>query len=1697
MDFQKGAAAFENCIHYQFKLQVNRTPEAIALFSSFQETFTYRQLDQYANRLANYLLDQGILPETIVGVCMERSPEIVATLLGIMKAGGTYLPLDPAYPSERLAFMMEDSGAPLLLARESTQGKSPDGKHIRIMLDQEQMGINEYPETEPPVHVTGENLAYIIYTSGSSGRPKGVMGLHKGAINRFRWMWQAYPFEQGEVCCQKTGLSFVDSVWEIFGPLLQGVPSVLLSEDQSKDPEKMVQALAEHGVTRVVLVPSVLEAILSSKIDLNKRLVKLKYWTSSGEVLTADLARRFQERLPGRILLNIYGSSEMSADATWAEIPKILFEDHIPIGRPITGIRAYVLDENLRLIPSGEVGELYIGGVGLGRGYLNRPEMTAEKFIPDFLSGEAGERLYRTGDLVRLSLSGSLEYIGRVDQQIKLRGVRIEMGEIENLLRRLPKVLQAILDLREDGKGDKRLVAYVVQRPEDNVGISELRNYLQTRLPDGMMPSAFVILDSLPLTPNGKIDRLSLPAPDPRDYHQEQAYIPPRNLLEKSLARLWEEILGIQDIGIEDNFFAFGGHSLLAARLVLKIRDELDIELGLRQVFETPTIAGLAEAIQKGRRSAPISDSLDGIKAVPNRNVAPLSYFQQRLWFLEQLTPYTPTYNETIAFRLRGKLDIQALEDSLAEVIRRHEILRTTFSIMQREALQIIHPVKPFHLVMIDLSEEEQAGGSGSNPIEQTLARSLSEQASRYFNLRDGPLFRAILFKMQDEEYALQIIMHHSVCDEWSFGILKTEIGMLYSAHSHDILLTLEHIRFQYADFATWQRGRLRGERLDNLVTYWKNQLSGELPRIELPFDRPRPPVQTFRGANYYLGIPMSIVEGLRKLGQRQGATLFMTTLAGFVTLLHRYSGQTDLVLGTPAANRDLGGAEQLVGFFVNTLVLRSNLSGNPTFETLLSRVRETTLGVFEHQELPFEKLIEALQPERNLSYTPLFQIMFAFQNTPQKDLELNGLEVSPVVVENYVARFDLSLYMEETEHGMEITFNYSTDLFNESTIKRMGEHLGVLFEDIVAHPKRRVSDLTILGAEEKRQLLVDWNATDSAWNLAPFRCVNQIIEDQAINVPDAIALKFENETLTYGELDRWANQLARLLISQGIALETKVGLYMERSLEMFVGMLGIMKAGGAYMPLDREYPWERLVYMLKDSEAKILLTKANLLPDSMQEQDVKIICMDRDLDLIRQESDENPGVEVDPANLVYVIYTTGSTGKPKGVEVEHRQLLNYVYAIRERLNLEAGMNYAMVQPLAVDSVLTVVFPSLCTGGALHVLSRGSSLDSTMLGEYFRQYEIDCVKITPSHLAALESQSGGKTLLPKRRLILGGEASRREWIHALLQVADDCQIINHYGPTETTVGVLTNRMSEEDEGTTNLTAPLGRPLANTKIYILDDYLQPVPVGVPGELYIGGANVSRGYLKRPSLTAQLFVPDPFANSGNPGGRLYRTGDRARFLEDGNVEFLGRRDYQIKIRGYRVELGEIEVVLLDYPAIREVIVVYREFTNFPGEKRLAAYYVSSDNQTLSSSELRSFLRNRLPDYMLPNFFISLERLPLMQNGKVNRAALPDPQREGAETEGIKAPQSEVEMILAEIWVDVLNLEKISVGENFFDLGGHSLLAAQMINHVNDVFQVAIPLRSLFEHPTLAGMAQVIEEQLLFEIENLADEEVRNYL
>ncbi len=1053
--------------------------------------------------------------------------------------------------------------------------------------------------------------------------------------------------------------------------------------------------------------------------------------------------------------------------------------------------------------------------------------------------------------------------------------------------------------------------------------------------------------------------------------------------------------------------------------------------------------------------------------------VFPVSFSQQRLWLFEQLVPGSPAYNIPSTINFKGTLDIEALERSLNEIVRRHETLRTTFATVNSQPVQVIALKLSLPLPVVDLVRYPEAE-------RRAEARRLSrEEAQRPFDLIHGPLLRATLLRLEEKKHLLLLTMHHIISDGWSVGVLKRELRIIYKAYSTGELSPLPDLPIQYADFACWQRQRLQGEVLESQLTYWKQQLAGAPEVLELPTDHPRPPVQSFRGEHQRLALSESLTEGLKALSQQEGVTLFMTLLAAFQVLLHRYTGQDDIVVGSPIANRTFTAIEQLIGFFVNTLVLRTDVSGDPSFRELLARVREVTMGAYAHQDLPFEKLVEELAPERSLSHMPLFQVMFVLQNvttqasstrrTGRSDSEPSSSLLS---VERGTAKFDLTLSMVETKLGLVGTLKYNTDLFESATISRMMEHFQILLKGIVATPDQSISTLPLLTNREQQQVLVEWN--DTSRDYPQHLCIHTLFEAQVERTPDTTAVVFEDQQLTYRELNQRANQLAHYLKALGVGSEVLVGICVERTLEMVVGVLGILKAGGAYVPLDPAAPQERLAFMLANTQVSVLLTQKTLI-EGLPEQEVQALCLlDAEWEKIAQESAENLVSEVTDENLAYVLYTSGSTGKPKGVAVEHRQVLNYALAILERLDLGFAANFAMVQPLTVDSCITTIFPPLFTGGCLHLVSREKAVDADALGDYFCRHSIDCLKIAPSHLAALHASSRTQPIMPRHRLIIGGEGSRWSWVQKLQSSFPDCVIFNHYGPTETTVGSLAYRVDQGQGDRDYAMTPLGRPLANTQLYVLNRHMQPVPIGIPGELHIGGAGVTRGYLNRPDLTAEKFISNPFSNE--PNARLYKTGDLVRYLPDGNIEFLGRIDHQVKIRGFRIELGEVEAVLSQHPDLRQVVI--RVLEDASGDKRLVAYAVPHQEPAPAISELRRFMKKQLPEYMVPSAFVVLEALPLTPHGKVDLRALPAPDRARPEMdETFVAPDTGEEEALAVIWSKLLGMNKIGIHDNFFELGGHSLLATQLIARIRDTFQVELPLRTLFETPTIAGLAEVI--------------------
>jgi amino acid adenylation domain-containing protein len=1183
-----------------------------------------------------------------------------------------------------------------------------------------------------------------------------------------------------------------------------------------------------------------------------------------------------------------------------------------------------------------------------------------------------------------------------------------------------------------------------------------------------MIPQSLISLDALPLLSNGKLDRRALPAPEEVRTETTENIVAARTPVEEVVAGIWAEVLQVERIGVHDDFFHLGGHSLLATQVTSRIREAFHVDVALRQLFEFPTVADFAHCVEAALRAQ------QGVEAPPIENVSreqqlPLSFAQQRLWFIDQLEPNSSLYNIPAALRLTGQLDIPALEQTLSEVVRRHEVLRTTFAEIDGEPVQIIHEAQELALPVVKLS------GLTEDEREAEVRRLSKVEAQTPFDLSAGPLLRVSLLKLADDEHVLLFTLHHIISDGWSLGVLIHEVAALYQAFTRGEESPLPELEIQYADFAAWQREWLQGGALERQLSYWREQLQDAPAVLELPTDRPRSAMQTHRGSQETFVLPSEVSEQLKALSRRAGATLFMTLLAAWQTLLARYSGQTDIVVGADIANRNRRETEELIGFFVNMLVLRTSLAGDPTFDELMKRVREVTLGAYAHQDVPFEKLVEELQPERDLSHAPLFQVLFVLQNAPGGKLVLPGLELSEVKADGGNVMFDLILDMQEVQGRLGGILKYNTDLFDAETIVRMIEHFQILLKDIAAAPESRLSELRLVSAEERDQILVSWN--DTAVPYPREKCVHELFEEQAATRPDAVAIIFNDERITYAELNKRANQLAHYLRRLGVAPDMLVGLCMERSIRMVVALLGILKAGGAYVPLDPQYPMERLAFMLADAAVPVMVTQEELL-DELPAHWAQVISLDAEWELITEESDENPASVTRPENLAYINYTSGSTGRPKGVEVAHHGISRLLFGV-DYVHLEAEQTLLQASPVTFDASTFEIWGALLHGARL-ILFPERIPTASALRDVITRHRVTTMWLTSSLFNAVIDEDA-TALRGLKQLLVGGEALSVQYVRRALEQLPEVELINCYGPTENTTFTCCYPMTHPSQIGNSIS--IGRPISNTQVYILDESLQPVPVGVAGELYTGGDGLARGYLNRPELTAERFVPNPF--SSEAGARLYQTGDVVRHLSDGNIEFIGRRDDQVKVRGFRIELGEIESALSAHATVSETVVVVRE--DVPGDKRLVAYLVTTEPSALIASELRAFLKEKLPDYMVPQSFVTLEALPLSPNGKVDRRALPTPEQTRTEVEDTYvAPRSPVEEGLARIWSEVLGVERIGVYDDFFELGGHSLLATQVISRVRDSFQIEIALRQMFESPTIDGLSTAVEQAQSVETE-----------
>jgi amino acid adenylation domain-containing protein/non-ribosomal peptide synthase protein (TIGR01720 family) len=1633
-------------VHELIAAQVATSPDAVAVVSGGR-WLTYGGLTERAEQLAHQVRSAGVGPEPVVGLCLPRCVEMVVAIVAVWRAGGAYLPLDPEYPRERLEFMLADSAVSVVVSRSGLLGERNSPRDHAdnvetgtstaarraprlVMLDDPAVQVPVFP-APPPVAVDPGQLAYVIYTSGSTGRPKGVQVPHGAVVNLVTGMGAVL----GGTVLQFASFSFDAAALDVAATLAGGGTLVVAGAQERVEPERLIRLIRGMGVTAASVSPSLLSVLDPGGLaGVGTLLV-------GSEPVSAAVAGVWGR---GRRMFIGYGPTETTVISCTGLVDPD-GEGAPPIGSPVANTAVYVLDRSLNPVPAGVTGELFIAGAQVARGYGERPALTAERYVADpFAAG--GSRMYRSGDRVRWRADGRLEFFGRADDQLKIRGFRVEPGEIETVLAAHPSVRTAVVTVFGE-EADRRLAAYLV--PADHgAGIAlagELRAFAGERLPEFMIPAVFAELDELPMTPNGKLDRAALPAPGRA--HTDRI-VAPATPTEELLAGIWAQVLGVDRVGAEDNVFELGGHSLLATLVASRIRGTFGVEIPLYALFDAPTVRGLASVVEESVTGV----VLPPVTAVGRDRVLPLSFAQRRLWILDQLEPGSAEYNVAMPIRWDGDLDVAALGTALERVVARHEVLRTRLVAGADEAAhQVIGPPGPVPLPVADVSGE-------ADPL-RAAERLVGQDSAVPFDLAGGPLIRALLIRLRAGEHVLALSVHHVISDEWSGRILRRELSMLHAAFRAGEPDPLPPLAVQYADFAVWQQEWLSGEVLDGQLAYWRDHLEG-LPVLELPLDRPRPPVRLSEGAMTQFTVPAETVDGLRALARAGGATMFMTLFAAFAVLLGRYCGTDDVVVGTPVANRNRAEIEDLIGFFVNSLVLRVDVSGDPTFTEVLGRVREMALAAYAHQDVPFEQLVDALVTDRDQSRSPLFQVLFNyFTGRDQHDTDQE-------IQAGIVARVDLRLILADGGGGLAGAFEYSTALFDATTVQRMVGHLVTVLGAVAADADRLVSRLPVLSDVERHQVVHGWNGTGTP--LPAVGGVHELFVARAEACPDAVAVVAGGRSLSYAGLTARAARLAHYLRSAGVGAETVVGLCLPRDADMVVAMLAVWQGGGAYVPLDPEYPAERLEFMLADSKATVVVGTGDTVEDLPVGRLRTIALDDPAVTMVLSGlPSAPPRVVADPGQLAYVMYTSGSTGTPKGVQVAHRGVVNLVTAQGPVFGVGPGVRVVQFASFNFDAAVSEVYVTLVSGGTLVVASAEERAEPDRLAGLVRALGVEVATLPPSLLGVLapgDLEGLGTLVAAGERLEPG--------IAAVWQ--DHHRLLNTYGPTELTVCASI--------AVTDPSRAIGKPIANTRVLVLDRHLNPVPVGMAGEVFIAGAGVARGYGGRPALTAERFVADPFATDGS---RMYRSGDRARWRTDGQLEFIGRVDEQLKIRGFRVEPGEIEAALSAHPGIQAVVVM--AFGD-EGNRRLAAYLVPADPAIgiPAVAELREHLLRRLPDYMVPAAFTELAELPRTPNGKVDRAALPAPGGVRAESgAGYVTPRTAVEWVLAEVWAQVLGVDRVGVDDNFFELGGDSIIGVRAVARARTL-GVFLHAADLFEYQTIAELAAVAEEPAVAEAE-----------
>ena len=1649
------------CIHALFERQARATPARTALVHG-DARVSYAELNARANRVAHRLRALGVGPEVPVALFLPRTPELVAAMLGVLKAGGAYVPLDPAYPPERVAVMLDDTRAPVVLTHTAIADRLPPHAGRTVAVDADE-AIRAAPADDPAPLAGAENLAYVIYTSGSTGRPKGVLIEHRSAVEVLHWLRDAVTDEERGCALGSTSVCFDVSIAEVFGTLCWGGTLVLVEN-----------ALALAEVREPVVLASMVPTAAAELLRQGAIPPTVRTLALGGEPVPRALADALYAGTRVERILNLYGPTEDTTYSTCAHIPDDPRRP-VTVGRPVRGSAVRVVGEGMRVVDEGEEGELFMAGAGVTRGYLGRPGMTAERYLPDPASPVPGARMYRTGDLGRLRPDGEYDCLGRIDRQVKIRGFRVEPEEVEAALAAHPAVAEAAVAAVRDASGDPLLAAWTA--PAGAASAAELRAFLRGRLPDYMVPGAFVSLPALPRTPNGTIDRLSLPAPRPEDRAEEGAYRAPRTAVEEIVAGIWAQVLGVERVGVADDFFELGGHSLRAVQIVARIRAALGVELPLPAVFQAPTVQALAAQVERAMGSP--AAAAEGIQPVDRSVPLPLAPAQEAVWFFEKLSPGMRSYQFQAALRFRGALDADALARALTEIVRRHEIFRTVFREVDGQPMQLVQP--PW---TVPLPVEDASSLSG-----EALERRYAEEFAKPFDVGALPLARWTLFRLASDEHVLLSVEHHLIHDGWSFGVFLRELTALYAAFARGEPSPLPEPRLQFGDFAVWQRTWARGDEARRGVEFWKQKLAGAPPALELPADFARPPRISFRGRSLHLRLPPVLARAADAFSRGHGVTLYMTLTAAFQALVARYTGQDDFALGGGSAGRTRRESEELIGMIVNVIPLRADLSGDPDFLELVRRVRRTALEAYPHQDVPFADIVDAVQPDRTLDRLPVFQAAFNMHHAPYPDMRLPGavLEVTEALG-NETAKFDLQVIVipraqQNAAAGDEVTliWEYATDLFRRETVERMWGHYQALLGALLADPARPVAAAPLMDDAERRRVLA-WSRVEVEYPRDA--TLHALFREQARRSPDAPAVEWGGRTTTYAELDAASDRVARRLAALGLGLESRVGVAMERGTGLVAAVLGVLKAGAAFVPLDAEYPAERLAFMLADSAAGALVV-AGEVPAALAEYRGPVLRMD-EVDADGAGAPPEPGAVAE--SLATIVYTSGSTGTPKGVGLAHRGFVRLVrganwvrYGPDERVSQTSTSSF--------DAWNLEVWGALLNGGCVVGIDRDVLLSPAALGARLREGGVTLLFLTTPLFHEL-GREAPEVLAGVRQVVTGGETLDPAVARRVLEQVRPQYLANIYGPTENSTLSTAHALRALPPDAPSV--PIGVPLSNSTAYVLDGRMQPCPVGVPGELYLGGDGLARGYLGRGGMTAERFVPDPF---GAAGSRLYRTGDRARWLAEGALEFLGRVDQQVKVRGFRVEPGEIEAALRALPEVLDAAVTARA-------QALAAYVVPREGARLDADALRRSLAERLPPYMVPSTLTVLDALPRTPSGKVDRRALPEPaQPDAAADDAFVPPATDDERAIAAAWSEVLGVERVGATDGFFALGGHSLRAVRIIGRIEQALGVRLPVSALFDTPTVRGLAERVAaareqdpelaERLAW-LEGLSDEE-----